>query len=33
VPVLGKGAETLCGSREENIDKLLELMAAKGGLK
>ncbi|HYL46022.1 MAG TPA: electron transfer flavoprotein subunit beta/FixA family protein [Candidatus Limnocylindrales bacterium] len=33
VPVLGKGAEMLGGSREENIDKLLELLAAKGGLK
>jgi len=33
VPVLGKGAEILQGSREENIDKVLELVAAKGGLK
>ena len=33
VPVLGKGAEMLSGSREENIDKVLELVAAKGGLK
>ena len=33
VPVLGKGAEMLAGSREENIDKVLELIAAKGGLK
>ncbi|MBZ5705575.1 MAG: electron transfer flavoprotein subunit beta/FixA family protein [Acidobacteriia bacterium] len=33
VPALGKGAEMLQGSREENIDKLLELVAAKGGLK
>jgi electron transfer flavoprotein beta subunit len=33
VPVLGKGAEILHGSREENIDKVLELVAAKGGLK
>jgi len=33
VPALGKGSEMLMGSREENIDKLLELMAAKGGLK
>jgi electron transfer flavoprotein beta subunit len=33
VPVLGKGAEMLEGSRDENIDKLLELVAAKGGLK
>ncbi len=33
VPVLGKGAEMLQGSREDNIDKLIELVAAKGGLK
>jgi electron transfer flavoprotein beta subunit len=33
VPELGKGAEMLDGSREENIDKLIELVAAKGGLK
>jgi len=33
VPVLGKGAEMLAGSREENIEKLVELVAAKGGLK
>jgi electron transfer flavoprotein beta subunit len=33
VAVLGKGAEMLQGSREENIDKLIELVAAKGGLK
>ena len=33
VPALGKGAEMLSGSREENIDKVVELMAAKGGLK
>jgi electron transfer flavoprotein beta subunit len=33
VPTLGKGAEILHGSREENIDKVLELVAAKGGLK
>jgi electron transfer flavoprotein beta subunit len=33
IPVLGKGAQMLAGSREENIDKVLELMAAKGGLK
>jgi electron transfer flavoprotein beta subunit len=33
VPALGKGAEMLAGSREENIEKLLELVAAKGGLK
>jgi electron transfer flavoprotein beta subunit len=33
VPVQGKGAEMLEGSREEVIDKLVELVAAKGGLK
>jgi electron transfer flavoprotein beta subunit len=33
VPALGKGAEMLSGDREENIDKLIELVAAKGGLK
>jgi electron transfer flavoprotein beta subunit len=33
VPALGKSAEMLDGSREENIDKVLELVAAKGGLK
>jgi len=33
VPVLGKGAEMLAGTREENIEKLVELVAAKGGLK
>jgi electron transfer flavoprotein beta subunit len=33
VPALGKSAEMLNGSREENIDKVLELVAAKGGLK
>ena len=33
VPALGKGAEMLNGSREENIDKVIELMKAKGGLK
>ena len=32
VPALGKGAEMLKGSREENVDKLIELMKAKGGL-
>jgi len=32
-PALGKGAEMLKGSREENVDKVLELVAAKGGLK
>ena len=33
MPVLGKGAQMLSGSREENIDKVLELVEAKGGLK
>ncbi|MGC2195300.1 MAG: electron transfer flavoprotein subunit beta/FixA family protein [Terriglobales bacterium] len=33
VPALGKGAEMLQGSRGKNIDQLLELVAAKGGLK
>lgn len=33
VPTLGKGAEMLDGSREENIEKVIELMTAKGGLK
>ncbi len=33
VPTLGKGAEMLGGSREENIERVLELVAAKGGLK
>jgi electron transfer flavoprotein beta subunit len=32
VPALGKGAEILQGTREEIIDKLMELMKAKGGL-
>jgi electron transfer flavoprotein beta subunit len=33
VPALGKGAEMLSGTREENIDTLVEVLAAKGGLK
>ncbi|MFZ0772101.1 MAG: electron transfer flavoprotein subunit beta/FixA family protein [Candidatus Sulfotelmatobacter sp.] len=33
VPDLGRGAEILHGSREENIDRVLELVTAKGGLK
>jgi len=33
VPVAGKSAEILQGSREENVDRLVELIAAKGGLK
>jgi electron transfer flavoprotein beta subunit len=32
VPVLGKGAEILKGSQEEVIDRLIEMMKAKGGL-
>ena len=32
VPGLSKGAEILKGSREENAQKILELVAAKGGL-
>jgi len=33
VSALGKGAEMLEGSREENVEKVAELVAAKGGLK
>jgi electron transfer flavoprotein beta subunit len=33
IPAMGKGAEILRGTREENIDKVLELVAAKGGLR
>ena len=33
VPELGEGAEILEGSMEEKIDKLIELLKAKGGLK
>lgn len=33
IPALSKGAEILRGSREENANKVLELIAAKGGLK
>ncbi len=33
LPELGKGAEILHGTREENVDRVLELVAAKGGLK
>jgi electron transfer flavoprotein beta subunit len=33
VPALGRGAEMLEGSREANIEKVLEMVAAKGGLK
>lgn len=32
-PVMGKGAEILHGTREENVDRVLELIATKGGLK
>lgn len=32
VPALGKGAEVLKGSREQNIDALIGLLSAKGGL-
>jgi electron transfer flavoprotein beta subunit len=32
VPPAGKGAEMLEGSRDENIDKLIELLKAHGGL-
>ncbi len=33
LPALGKGAEMLSGSREENAEKLVGLIAAKGGLR
>lgn len=33
IPALGKGAEMLRGSREENVEKVLELIASKGGLR
>lgn len=33
IPTLGQGAEILHGTREENIDRILELVAAKGGVK
>jgi electron transfer flavoprotein beta subunit len=33
VPVLGKGARMLTGSREKNVEEISELIAAKGGLK
>lgn len=32
IPASGKGAEMLSGSREENIEKLMELLKANGGL-
>jgi len=31
-PPAGKGAEILAGSRDEIVDKLMELLKAKGGL-
>jgi electron transfer flavoprotein beta subunit len=33
IPTLGKAAEMLTGSREENVEKVLELVEARGGLK
>ncbi len=33
IPALSKGAEMLNGSREENAEKVFELVGAKGGLK
>jgi len=33
VPMLGKGAEMLGGSREANVERVTELIAAKGGLR
>jgi len=33
VPAVGKGAEMLEGTREQNIEKVFELVTAKGGLK
>jgi hypothetical protein len=33
VPALGKGARILGGTREENAQEVVELVAAKGGLK
>jgi electron transfer flavoprotein beta subunit len=33
VPAMGNGAEMLHGTREENVEKVFELVAAKGGLK
>lgn len=33
VPVQGRGAEILHGKREENAEKVLELIAARGGLR
>jgi electron transfer flavoprotein beta subunit len=33
LPALGKGAEILHGSRAENVEKVMELIAARGGLR
>ena len=33
VPELGEGAEMLEGGMEENVDKLVELLKSKGGIK
>jgi electron transfer flavoprotein beta subunit len=33
IPVLGKGAEMLHGSREEIVTRVTDLIAAKGGLR
>jgi electron transfer flavoprotein beta subunit len=33
VPALGKGARMLSGTREQNAQEVVELVAAKGGLK
>jgi len=33
VPTLGKGAEMLDGGREDNVERVTELIAAKGGLR
>lgn len=33
VPTVGRGAEMLDGSREENVERVTELIAAKGGLR
>ncbi len=33
LPAIGKGAEMLSGSREENVEQVIELLRAKGGLK
>ena len=33
VPAAGKGAEMLQGGRDEIVDKFIELLKAKGGVK